>query len=291
MSSSVGVVASCGHVNHLFEGILCENLTLLEKIANVAFHILTLGIPLFIYHLMNGSSEVQKAPDVQAMQQVRVALPVADIDADLGFAFLGRAAVTRIADGTSLEIQIKKCMDVVNQTCFLATAKIAGVETKLGEVTLEWFRDRGEKPFGSENTCYGIERWNSLYGYGAETPEKTAKIVMTNLLSYKKEEYKGVGMALTQAAIEYSYMRGCEGRLLLDACWDSHVFYYKLGMRAKHGATNQEIVRRLQERAQGPVADQDCGSHPMYMPQSARADWKEKIRANPIFLEVKSYLG
>lgn len=41
----------CQHSNHAFDSILCDNQTLLRKIANVVFHILTLGIPLALYHL------------------------------------------------------------------------------------------------------------------------------------------------------------------------------------------------------------------------------------------------
>lgn len=43
----------CSHSNHLFAHPLCEGQTLLRRIANVAFHILTLGIPLAIYHIVS----------------------------------------------------------------------------------------------------------------------------------------------------------------------------------------------------------------------------------------------
>lgn len=42
---------TCAHSNHLFAHPLCEKQTLLKRIANVAFHILTLGIPLAIYKI------------------------------------------------------------------------------------------------------------------------------------------------------------------------------------------------------------------------------------------------
>lgn len=41
----------CSHQNHLFSDIFCENQSLIKKIATVAFHILTLGIPLGFYHI------------------------------------------------------------------------------------------------------------------------------------------------------------------------------------------------------------------------------------------------
>jgi hypothetical protein len=43
--------SSCAHENHLFNHPLCSNQTLLKKIANIAFHILTIGIPLAVYHI------------------------------------------------------------------------------------------------------------------------------------------------------------------------------------------------------------------------------------------------
>lgn len=42
---------TCTHSNHLFDNPLCKKQTLLQRIANVAFHILTLGIPLIVYQI------------------------------------------------------------------------------------------------------------------------------------------------------------------------------------------------------------------------------------------------
>src|SRR5437870_2275054 len=42
----------CEHRNHLFANPLCEDQTLIRKISNVAFHILTVGIPLLIYRML-----------------------------------------------------------------------------------------------------------------------------------------------------------------------------------------------------------------------------------------------
>lgn len=41
----------CLHSHHLFSHPLCENQSLLKRIANVVFHVLTLGIPLAVYHV------------------------------------------------------------------------------------------------------------------------------------------------------------------------------------------------------------------------------------------------
>jgi hypothetical protein len=42
----------CTHSNHLFSHPLCEKQSSLRRIANVAFHILTLGIPLAVYRIV-----------------------------------------------------------------------------------------------------------------------------------------------------------------------------------------------------------------------------------------------
>lgn len=43
----------CIHSNHLFSHPLCEEQSILKRIANVVFHILTLGIPLAIYRIIS----------------------------------------------------------------------------------------------------------------------------------------------------------------------------------------------------------------------------------------------
>lgn len=83
--------------------------------------------------------------------------------------------------------------------------------------------------------------------------------------------------------MEYGYAKGSEGRLILDACWDSHGFYYKLGMRTTNPQTDAKIVKRLEEFAGKERPFYDFGSHIMYMPEEGRALWKEKIAAKPIF--------
>lgn len=43
---------NCQH-SHLFQSPLCNSQSLLQKIVNIIFHILTLGIPFFFYHIIN----------------------------------------------------------------------------------------------------------------------------------------------------------------------------------------------------------------------------------------------
>lgn len=53
MSCYISKTSECIHSNHLFADPICKNQILLKKIANVAFHILTLCIPLAIYHVVS----------------------------------------------------------------------------------------------------------------------------------------------------------------------------------------------------------------------------------------------
>lgn len=57
MSTSISLTPSiCSHANHLFDQPLCERQSLLNRIMNVVFHLLTLGIPLAIYRIISCST-------------------------------------------------------------------------------------------------------------------------------------------------------------------------------------------------------------------------------------------
>lgn len=48
--SKINTLIYCLHTNHLFLSPLCINQTLIKKVMNIAFHFLTLGITLSVYH-------------------------------------------------------------------------------------------------------------------------------------------------------------------------------------------------------------------------------------------------
>lgn len=50
--SSISANVNCIHSSHLFSHPLCKDQSLIKRVANVAFHVLTLGIPLAIYHVI-----------------------------------------------------------------------------------------------------------------------------------------------------------------------------------------------------------------------------------------------
>lgn len=88
MSSSIMANPKCVHFNHLFSHPLCESQPLLKKIAHLAFHILTLGIPLAVYRLISccfsrrtSSEEGEKiqAIGINAVQQNKRMKPYSSI--------------------------------------------------------------------------------------------------------------------------------------------------------------------------------------------------------------------
>lgn len=76
------------HSSHLFSNPLCEDQSLLKRIANVAFHVLTLGIPLAIYHIISccrpKTSSIQRNGNLQtaginSVQQNKSIKPYSDL--------------------------------------------------------------------------------------------------------------------------------------------------------------------------------------------------------------------
>jgi len=57
---SISSFSLCDHSTHLFDHPLCQDQSLLKKIANVVFHILTVCIPLLIYRIVSCCSKPQK---------------------------------------------------------------------------------------------------------------------------------------------------------------------------------------------------------------------------------------
>jgi dolichol kinase len=50
-SAIVNQKVQCAHAHHLFAHPLCKKQSLAKRVAHLAFHILTLAIPLIIYRL------------------------------------------------------------------------------------------------------------------------------------------------------------------------------------------------------------------------------------------------
>ncbi len=197
--------------------------------------------------------------------------------------------IARIKDkktGCDLQITIKTTYSYYGQVIFEAMKD----SNSLGYLQTEWVRTSNEGNLFSEvRRC--IPSFSSLSDYGdeaclGEAPPSKIYVAYMKTVS-AKQCYRGIGSALMQAAMEYSYFRGCEGRILLDAAWSSHGFYYKLGMRTS--SCDPDIDKAIEERIESGATD-DFGSHYMYLQRAAREEWKTKILKEPIFQETKEFL-
>lgn len=201
----------------------------------------------------------------------------------------GKATVYSIAEQKKIEITIEQTNHIYGRVILTAYANINGKQHELGTAKIDWIRNLDNGKYGSEN--YTNLTCGSYYTYGLEqNAHRVNKIVVEDIRCPWNKHYKGIGSALMQAAMEYGYSKNCKGRIFLDACWDSHGFYYKLGMRTKSRETDKAIVQRLEQYAGKERPYIDFGSHMMHMPEEERASWKEKIIANPIFSQTKQFV-
>lgn len=157
----------------------------------------------------------------------------------------------------------------------------------VGELKTTWLRTLPNGKFGSEKEgpIYG-----AYANYGsAEKTNKVSKIYLKLLHSFENEIYTGIGTALMQVAIETSFYLGCEGRLILDAVFNSHPFWYKMGMRSLYDSEKDELV--LHEIAQGkkerraPRTD-ELNVTSLYLPPEAIALWKQRIDKAPVLFDT-----
>lgn len=51
--NEISNVTTCNHSIHLFENPICKSLSTIEKVMNIAFHVLTLGVPYGVYKIIS----------------------------------------------------------------------------------------------------------------------------------------------------------------------------------------------------------------------------------------------
>jgi hypothetical protein len=175
-----------------------------------------------------------------------------------------------------------------DQVIFYAYIDESGKSKEVGSMALEWLRIKENGKYGSKNRGsidYDCIHPNQYYG-GRKTlgGENLSKVYINEMYSTSKQKYSGVGTALFQIAIEHAYRLGCEGRLELDAAWNSHGFHYKQGMRCSYSKNDQKIVEELTDAkaAERESNTKELGSISMYMPQDGIQMWKKKIMEHPI---------
>ncbi len=163
----------------------------------------------------------------------------------------------------------------------------------LGDMHLTWMR----KLPGFPNDCIACE--NTLLPSPTDLWKgklPLSYICIDRLLNYskylapnsveKKVCHLGIGRIFLQMAIEYSFYKGCEGRIKVQAAWNSHGFYYTMGLRSENQETNhaieQELVIAKQEHRTSNTEKLDAVV--MYLSaEKAQKLWKEKIEKNPLW--------
>jgi hypothetical protein len=158
---------------------------------------------------------------------------------------------------------------------------------KIGYMQLVWFRQKEDGKYGSKNYGQLPDSFDPNIYYGSvrlEEGKNLSKICIKDMRSLYKDKYQGVGTVLYQVAIEHGRKFGCEGRLILEAAWNSHGFHYKLGSRSRYPKQNEKIAEELDKaKAEGREPNtKELGSIWMYMPQEAIQTWKKKIEEHPI---------
>lgn len=202
-----------------------------------------------------------------------------DQDDALDHQIKGEAIVYTKEDRLPVHITIRLANESDGIKKFTAYANCDGVTTPLGHANIEWLRSLPNGNFGNE-IMGNITDTSDLYDYGQEkTCEKVSKIFVEYIESSHK--YLGEGKALMQAIMEYSYMKGCEGRVMLDANWDSHGFYYGLGMRTDDVEIDAKI-KDIYLKYKKTHQLQEFTHVYMYLYQDAVQTWKTQINTNPV---------
>lgn len=123
------------------------------------------------------------------------------------------------------------------------------------------------------------------------------RIFINMIRSDARDQFPGIGSALMQVAAEFGLKKGCEGRIMLTADWSSHIFHYKMGLRALRSEYNQQIEAAMKRKPSSRETDVKnlpstawLGSIAMYMPKDSAAALIEKIHTTPILDETKVYL-
>ncbi len=195
--------------------------------------------------------------------------------------------------------------------CICLHAYIKGTTHKVGEMKLDWIRTMSDPVQG---THFRGEYFRTGRGYGpndnAGNPpnQDLPKIYLSeiNNLEFLNSEgnknIKGVGSALFQVAIEYSFARKCEGRIQLTAVENSHGFHYLQGMRTMGRNTPEkcqkvdktiyeelEKVKKAKENGEKLTANtEELYDVEMYLPDEAIEIWKKKISENPILYPLNN---
>ena len=201
---------------------------------------------------------------------------------DLSSFTTGRTKITHSDTGEEIDISIiNKKPDIAHPGIrqFSAYYSSPEGEIEVGYITFYVLKNLPDGSYGGESFGRPLTERDVYLHYGSEeTSKRTNKIFVEHLNSYITPQFKGIGKALIQSAIEYGYRDGCEGRIFLDAVDNSHAFYWKIGMRTKDRVLDAEI-----ETNQSIPTPLPLPPRLMYMYVEAREIWKQIIANHPIF--------
>ncbi len=202
--------------------------------------------------------------------------------------YSGTAIVHASQEQNEMQIEIRISEGTYGRKLFQAFNKNG---QRIGHMGIDWLRTLDNGIYGSKNHTFGLEPYYSDGFYQNNTTNERFNVIYIETIKTSFSDYKGVGTALIQAAMEYSYLKGCEGRLVTNTVNDAAPFYFKLGMRCQDAYRNNYIKTYITTAAEKGRTGHNFGSHYMSMTPVNIMQWKEKIREHPVFAATAQYLG
>lgn len=229
------------------------------------------------HHPADALDPMQAGPSPSVASDRNVRIPIENC--------VGTAIVTAKIAPQKKEVQIWITMSEGKYGMKVFKAQNESHET-LGTMVIDWYRTLPNGNFGSDNNP-GVDSWYSDRYYLKGRDKQRLNTILIESINTSFGTHKGVGTALIQAAMEYGFSKGCEGRLVTNAVRNAPPFYYKLGMRCLKANDNTKIKRDIKK----PRALTDLSSFYMWMTPLKIEEMKERIRNKPIFASASQYLG
>lgn len=290
------------HIFSPFSSEMPEPVGRLEMITTAALlalsGIATCGIaPLFVFRTAYSKlARIERKQVYQQLLKQYYSNPTFDVQPTLNVQrppkkWVGTAKILNIETHTELAVKIfKEKLSCGRKRYCVVIDDDTSEEKIIGDMIIEWIRLNKAGELASENHSK-ISPSSRLYKY--ENPEdngKSSKIYIEEIQNRLKTLFKGVGSVLMQVAMEKAHLKNCEGRILLEACWNSHSFYYKLGFRSGDKEKNQAIADEIKDAKEKgrPINTTDLGSMMMYHPRAAIKEWMVKIAQAPLLNATKA---
>ncbi len=212
----------CIHSHHLFAHPLCENQPLLKRIANVVFHVLTLGIPLAVYHVYcalsnywaNKGDIEQENGDIQAIG-VNAVQQNKDIKP---YSKLGREALEfarkKLEEHPEITpTQFGSGWNGVNGTNQPVNQEIARLHTLYWDVVFKNFEDlmkqNKDNPWSNQDVINAADECMKISYAISNLTLDDLKAFTENLLSNKREKRTYAEALAKQDSYQYRTFYDC----------------------------------------------------------------------------------